>query len=93
MAVSLDSLQAHFPAPTVLKIDVESAEIGVLRGASCLLRSAKPVILCEVTPENSDTVANILHQNKYEIFEADTAPAQRQPVKRAPWSTLAIPIP
>jgi FkbM family methyltransferase len=92
VAVSLDFLQAHFPAPTLLKIDVETAEIGVLRGASRLLQTARPVILCEVTPENSDTVANILRQHKYEIFEAETDPAQRQPVKRAPWSTLAIPI-
>lgn len=91
VAVSLDSLQAYFPAPTILKIDVESAEIGVLRGASRLLQTVRPVILCEVTPENSDTVANILHQHKYELFEADADPAQRRPVRRAPWSTLAIP--
>src|SRR4029079_1545819 len=29
VAISLDFLQSHFPAPTVLKIDVESAELGV----------------------------------------------------------------
>jgi FkbM family methyltransferase len=92
VAVSLDFLQDHLPAPMVLKIDVESAEISVLRGASRLLQTARPVVLCEVTPENSDTVANILYQHKYELFEADTEPAQRQPVRRAPWSTLAIPI-
>jgi FkbM family methyltransferase len=91
IAVSLDFLQAHFPAPTVLKIDVESAEVGVLRGASALLETARPVVLCEVISGNSDIVANILHQHKYELFEADADPVQRQPVKRAPWNTLAIP--
>jgi len=91
VAVSLDFLLAHFPAPTVLKIDVESAELEVLRGATQLLQTSRPVILCEVTPDNSDAVAHILHQNRYQLFEADTDPAQRQPVRRAPWSTLAIP--
>jgi len=91
VAISLDFLQSHFPAPTVLKIDVESAELGVLRGTAQLLQTARPIILCEVTAENSDAVADVLHQNRYELFEADIDSAQRQPVRRAPWSTLAIP--
>ncbi len=93
VAVSLDFLLDYFPAPTVLKIDVESAELAVLRGASLLLQTARPVVLCEVVPQNADAVAAILTQNNYQLFEADTEPAQRQPVRRAPWSTLAIPNP
>ena len=91
VAVTLDFLLDYFPNPTMLKIDVESAELALLRGASRLLQTARPIILCEVVPQNSDAVAALLRQNKYEIYEADRAPAQRQPVNRAPWSTLAIP--
>lgn len=45
--VSLDSVteRGPFPDPKVLKIDVEGAELGVLRGASCLLARARPTIL------------------------------------------------
>jgi len=45
--VSLDSMTnaGQFPDPSLLKIDVEGAELGVLCGASHLLRRARPTIL------------------------------------------------
>lgn len=45
--VSLDSVvtTASLPDPTLLKIDVEGAELGVLRGAAKLLDRARPSIL------------------------------------------------
>jgi FkbM family methyltransferase len=39
----LDGLQGY-PLPNVMKIDVEGAEVGVLRGANSLLAAAKPTI-------------------------------------------------
>lgn len=41
VTVSLDFLLDYFPAPSVLKIDVETAEVNVLRGASRLLRTVR----------------------------------------------------
>ena len=90
-AVTLDSLLDHFPKPNVLKIDVESAELEVLCGASRLLQTARPTVLCEVSKQNTDAVAALLHKNGYEIYEADRDPAERRPVDCAPWSTLAVP--
>jgi len=45
--VSLDSIAkaGRFPDPNLLKIDVEGAELGVLRGAAQLLERARPAIL------------------------------------------------
>jgi hypothetical protein len=45
--VSLDSIveTGRFPDPQLVKIDVEGAELGVLRGAVRLLERARPTIL------------------------------------------------
>lgn len=41
---SLDLVAARLPAPRVLKIDCEGAEVEVLRGGETTIRSAKPAI-------------------------------------------------
>jgi FkbM family methyltransferase len=94
VTVSLDFLLDYFPAPSVLKIDVETAEVGVLRGASRLsrlLRTVRPVIWCEVAADNSETVSELLDQGAYELSSAAAEPAKRKPLTRAPWDTLALP--
>jgi hypothetical protein len=87
VTVSLDC----FPAPSVLKIDVETAEVNVLRGASRLLRTVPPLIWCEVASYNSETVSELPHQGAYELSSAAVEPAKRTPLTRAPWDTLAVP--
>ena len=42
-------LSALLPPPTMIKIDIEGAEVLALRGALGILREYKPVILCEVS--------------------------------------------
>ena len=91
VTVSLDFLLDYFPAPSVLKIDVETAEVNVLRGASRLLRTVRPVIWCEVAADNSETVSELLHQGAYELSSAAAEPAKRTPLTQAPWDTLAVP--
>jgi FkbM family methyltransferase len=93
ITVSLDFLLDYFPPPSVLKIDAEAAEVKVLQGAAKLLRTARPVIWCEVSPENSMAVAEILQQADYEIYAAALPPPQRTALKRASWNTLAVPRP
>ncbi|HSS96755.1 MAG TPA: FkbM family methyltransferase [Terriglobales bacterium] len=41
---SLDAISARFPAPNVLKIDCEGAEVEVLMGGEKSIRAAKPAI-------------------------------------------------
>jgi FkbM family methyltransferase len=88
-SLTLDFLSAYFPAPTVLKIDVETHEASVLRGAKWLLTQARPTIWCEVSHENSKTVTELLHAAGYELWGAGTQPHPL--IDRAFFSTLAIP--
>ena len=89
--VSLDFLLDYFPAPSVLKIDVETAEVNVLRGASRLLSTIHPVIWCEVAAANSEIVSELLRHAAYELYPAAVMPSERKPVTLAPWDTLAVP--
>lgn len=89
VSLTLDFLLDHFPAPSVVKIDVETHEVRVLRGAHKLLAEVRPKILCEVSQENSDEVTAILDASNYELYGAEVEPHPRTP--RAWFQTLAIP--
>lgn len=91
VTLTLDSLLESFPAPAVLKIDVESAELKVLNGALRLLREVRPVIFCEVITENSEAVGELLKQFKYSMYPAQVEPQQRKAAQKALVNTLAIP--
>jgi FkbM family methyltransferase len=91
ITVTLDFLLEHFPPPSVLKIDAEAAEVKIFQGSTKLLRTARPVIWCEVSPENSEAVADLLHQADYKIYAAALPAFERTPLQRASWNTLAVP--
>lgn len=67
--VTLDSLLTNFSAPDVLKIDVEGAELGVLRGGSEVLGAARPFIYCEVRDDTRDKVASLLTSTGYRVMD------------------------
>ena len=90
-AVTLDTLLNRFPAPQVVKIDIEGAELLCLRGAARLLREIRPVIFCEVTGENAGEAGTLLRGYGYRLFDAATPAGGRQPLGRAVWNTLALP--
>jgi hypothetical protein len=87
--LTLDWLLDHFSPPQVLKIDVEGAEIAVLRGAGKLLSEVRPVALCEVSEENAEECTKVFASLSYEIY--DFGCGQRTPLSRAVFNTLAIP--
>ncbi|HUN36326.1 MAG TPA: FkbM family methyltransferase [Trebonia sp.] len=87
--VTLDWLAARFPAPDVLKIDVEGAELAVLSGgAEVLARS--PRVICEVCAPNADAVTGILASHGYTLYDGETRGGDRVPVPAAPFNTLAV---
>jgi FkbM family methyltransferase len=90
--VTLDSLLDRFPAPSVLKIDAETHELKVLSGAKRILEFSRPRIWCEVSPESSLAVFELLRQYGYGMFAAATQEPRIPLTKRASWDTLAIPI-
>jgi FkbM family methyltransferase len=87
--VTLDWLADHFPTPSVVKIDVEAAELNVLRGGARVLRS-HPTIICEVAECNAVTVGELLTAYGYTLYDGHQPPARRTPAKLAPPDTLAI---
>lgn len=91
ITVTLDWMLEQFPAPTVLKIDVEGAEDQVLRGASKLLSTFRPRIICEVSRKNAKEVSTILHSFDYTLFDGCADRSKRQPLENAVWDTVAYP--
>lgn len=92
-AVSLDDLLRDRPAPSLVKVDVEGAELLCLQGAQQLLRMVRPVLLCEVAGGNSQAVADLLSAADYDVLDAAAPSHRRAPLKQAPWNTLALPRP
>jgi FkbM family methyltransferase len=90
VTLTLDFLMDYFPAPSVLKIDVETHEVNVLRGADRLLEEVRPAIWCEVSSENSEQATTLLNKARYDLFAAATTPHPR--TNRAWFHTLALPI-
>jgi FkbM family methyltransferase len=91
VAVTLDWLMESLPAPSVVKIDVEGAELEVLEGAHRLFETVRPVVLCEVIPPSEPSVTAFFKAHNYQIFNGENSVSMRQPLLASPWSTLAIP--
>ncbi len=89
-AVTLDSLLDRSPAPAVVKIDTEGAELLCLQGAGRLLREIRPVLLCEVGDDNAPAVGDLLRGHGYTMFDAAAHPGG-PPLDRPSWNTLALP--
>jgi FkbM family methyltransferase len=89
--VSLDWLLTQFPAPHVLKIDVEGAEALVLRGGRGVLQAHHPRVICEVGLDNAAAVHDLLAQAGYAVYNGDQPAAQRTPLSAAPYNTVALP--
>jgi FkbM family methyltransferase len=90
MTVSLDWLAERLPIPDVVKIDVEGAELEVLRGAIGLLEKKGPIVLCEVSADRSLEVTDLFKHLHYRIYDGETTGGARQEVAAAPWSTVAV---
>ena len=65
--IRLDDLLAYFSPPTFVKVDVEGAETEVLRGATQILRDARPVFYLEVGSDTADACEAILRTANYRI--------------------------
>jgi FkbM family methyltransferase len=48
VALSLEWLTENLPSPNVIKCDVEGAELEIFERTSKMLRTLRPVIICEV---------------------------------------------
>src|SRR5579863_2382789 len=74
--VTLDWLAARFPAPDVLKIDVEGAELSALAGGGQVLADS-PVVICEVSGQNTAAVSSLLAGHGYTLYDGDQVLGER----------------
>lgn len=87
--VTLDSLLDTYPAPNVLKIDVEDMELEALRGAQAVLQGS-PRIHCEMS---SQEPFELLASAGYSLFNADTPAQDRKPISAYAHNTVALRLP
>jgi FkbM family methyltransferase len=89
--LTLDWLAGKLPPPNVLKIDVDGAEMRVLRGGAALLRKHRPIILTEVYERNADEATAFLHDLGYTLYQYENGESGKTPVSRTTYNTLALP--
>lgn len=88
--VTMDWLLRHFPAPDLVKIDVEQAELPALAGASGVL-AGRPALICEVAGANAAPVGELLGGFGYDFYDGTLPAGLRRPLDHVPWSLLALP--
>ncbi|MGB0063749.1 MAG: FkbM family methyltransferase [Terracidiphilus sp.] len=91
VTASLDWLAERLPAPDVLKIDVEGAELAVFRGAQQMLKSKRPILLFELTRLNWPEESRLLADLGYTLFDSEVPRDKRQPLTAPAYNILGIP--
>lgn len=84
--VTLDQLLEGAFCPDIIKIDVEGAEVAVLKGGENVLKR-QPIIIIEVSRDNSAEATDLLRAAGYSLFDGSNG---LQPVSQCCWSTVAI---
>lgn len=90
-AFNLDWLLTQFPAPDLVKIDVEGAEVEALEAQHRMLDDVRPVLICEVSGENSAVLTGILTGAHYRLYDGEKPFDADRPVAAATWNTVAVP--
>src|ERR1700737_4815727 len=70
VTLSIEDTLSWLPAPNVVKIDVEGAEVEILHRDSLLLRQIRPLIFCEVDGTNAAAIGGVLVEHDYAMFDA-----------------------
>jgi len=84
--VALDDLDA--PTPTLIKIDVEGAELDVLQGMQRLLTETQPVLVCEMHGKNRE-FCTAMREAGYAVINLDGP----EPVEDADGNVHALCVP
>ena len=85
----IDTLATTLPPPTVLKIDVEGAEIEVLEGGEMTIARYRPVVLIEGPKELWDQMQAFFEKHRYALFDGDSE--EQSPLSHPIWNTVAVP--
>jgi FkbM family methyltransferase len=87
--LTLDGLLTSFVKPDLIKIDVEGAEVLVLKGAQEILETVRPSLYVEVGDEQNAAVTDLLRRYEYRLYDGDKSDAIA--LKTCTFNTLAVP--
>jgi FkbM family methyltransferase len=87
--MNIDTLANNIPPPTVLKIDVEGAEIDVLKGGESTISTFRPVILVEGPSELWDAMRIFFEKHRYILLDGEAE--HQSPLSHPVWNTVAVP--
>jgi FkbM family methyltransferase len=87
--LTIDTLAQSLLPPDVLKIDVEGAEMKVLRGGTMTIGKHRPVMLVEGPHILWPDMKAFFAEHHYVMF--DGAAAHQEPVDEPTWDTVAVP--
>lgn len=85
----IDTLAQTIHPPSVMKIDVEGAEIKVLRGGTATISKYRPTILVEGPRELWDEMGTFFKTLDYVMLDGNVD--HPVPVKQPVWDTIAVP--
>ncbi|MFG6102890.1 FkbM family methyltransferase [Leptothoe sp. EHU-05/26/07-4] len=88
---SLDDLLKISEKPNFVKIDVEGAEVNVLKGSRKILSESRPIIYCEVGTEYRAEITEIFHSFQYKVFDGNLPKVSRFDNEKCAFNTLAYP--
>lgn len=91
VVVTADHLARTYPAPSILKMDIEGSELDALKGGENIFKASKPVMLLEVYDNIAAETTRLLHALNYRLFDAENPGKPRKEISRATHNTLAIP--
>ena len=89
--LTIDTLLDSCPAPTFIKIDVEGAELQVLKGGYRLLTEIRPIIYIEVGSTVATEITTLLLENSYLLFDGSIPYSASNSLSECVFNTLAIP--
>lgn len=85
----IDTLAETLLPPTILKIDVEGAELKVIEGAAATIEAHRPCILIEISGPLRRPVGELFRRLNYVLL--DGRAASPLPLSYPAWDTIAIP--
>lgn len=88
--LTLDYLSEKLKKPDFIKIDVEGAELLVLKGGAKLLNDIKPTIYCEVGNNVAKEVLSLMQQHGYEIYDPNRKITDNNKLNECLYNSLFI---
>jgi FkbM family methyltransferase len=90
--LTADTMLNHLPAPGLVKVDIEGAELFFLAGARRLLREIRPTLYLETCAETRAEVDRILAGAGYRSLSGESGLAAPPPATSDDVNILAVPM-